>query len=308
MVYLNDPHSFLSLCSNNKNISLWLSKESNINSFFDKLSLFCSDNILRKDVVTLLSSFSKEYDMIIHQYFKNEIDLKCTLYYILDFIKINNFPLNGSVAKLKKIYSQQEKSITDILKIHLTSFDIMKFSPIFGLGIGNGLFEKEISTMINSKIIYGYDKNHFSNSEYIQYVQRPCDLIDRIGLFSARWVLHHLPKKDRWESLREWFNKMDVHSTCVFVEEGYFYFSNKTSIEYLFYNLILAVFDIYSNLIFMPEWVSMNKNEYDEKFDLEYLTIDDINTIRYIFSPSSSIKIIPSYSDYFVENIIIISR
>lgn len=313
MVFLNDPYNVNKLISKDGSIVQWLSQKENIDGFFDSIGLFNRENELRIVVSSLIESFSKyNYDMLA-RYFKGEMSLKDVLYLVIDHIKESNSlsSLSSlSIPLLKTIFHNQETSIDNTISAQISNKFSTEEITLFGLGLADGSFENRILKNLgcSKSSIFGFDKNFLKTDSNIKYISGPNEIDRPINLFSARWVLHHLPKKERWNILKEWFSIMSKHSMCIIVEEGCLHFSDNKSQEFYFYEFILGIFDICSNIVFCSDWINLKKEEYRDKFFLEYLSLDDILEIRKLFDPKSKLKIIPSYSDYFVENIIFLER
>lgn len=157
---------------------------------------------------------------------------------------------------------------------------------ILGFGLGNGYYEKSIAeylvecNLATSVKIFGFEPNP-EPTEGIEFIAQGqlTDHTPQFDIVTARWVLHHVELRHRWNDFIKCINRGNSNAVVLVVEHGFLSHEVSTFDTKLYY-LLNATFDIVANIGIRPFWFTSTAPNIGTNFYIHYLTPEDFEKIK----------------------------
>lgn len=104
-----------------------------------------------------------------------------------------------------------------------------------------------------------------------------------VDLVTARWVLHHVERGDRWSTLAACLAWLGDGGHCVFVEQGDFADRDDSRLENRLYRFLLMANDVLANYALRPSWFTHTAPDFGADFHVDYLDAFDLRAIESSF-------------------------
>ena len=261
------------------NLSNIFTDKSTLNKCLDDLRLSKKGDYVRDNFVKTIIPFYRKHDELISKFYEEQSPISRLCPYYVNFL--NQTPTllskNLVLTSLKHVDEIVDHYTKEILK----KIPFKKEINIFGFGIGDGWYEKDIAKYLiaknhcNKVNIYGFDPNAIQ-SDFISFINAD-DLLKKIipkfDLFFSRWVLHHIPQTERWKKLSLFMNHLSRSGYIFIVEEGPF-LSRLPIKDKQLYIMLSSLTDIFVNYYVYPDWTTN-----PDAFHLKYLNHKDLEKI-----------------------------
>lgn len=309
MPSLNVPDAIYSSLLNGKNDPIELLKDKVIlKNTLAMLKWYDYGDYLGDQAVDVITDFIERYPDIMLGYFNGTCNLDEIGNKVITYIYNNNFHFDRD--RLFECVAEYERKTTDFVTKIACQHDFDNHIKILGFGIRDGYFERHIrETLIkHHKIkdadIYGYDPNVSAEFPIITLTHetlysRECPKFD---LVIARWVLHHVEMKSRWDALAQCLNQLGDKGKVIIVEEGLF--RDDGSYPLRIYNFLLCVADIIINFALNTSWMVNIAESREPPFYVKYLSSNDIKSIENGFQLELSRKT-TVFDEFFMPQTII---
>jgi len=244
-------------------------------------------------------------------------------FYCIDYLKGNTtlndlcnnfiqfcFKQKISLDSVKALTAfQKHNLLTDkAIKIELNKIKNKETINLLGFGLGDGEYEKSLAKYLiaigktRKVILYGYDPYSRKNFD-IEYLT-----IDKINndkivfdVIIARWVLHHIELKYRWNDFIKCVNRINFGSKIIIIEHGFLMYA---SLLYeRIYILFTAIFDVITNISLRPEYF-LDSPEIGKNFYINYLQMKDfLNFKQTIINNNIDFKVYDIGPDFLNQTI-----
>lgn len=262
-----------------------LSDKKILSEIFYSLDAALKTNYLYEHFIGFLTKYVAESKTTVRNYFSGEIDLVIICKDFINFCFKNNVSLDFSKTLIS--FNKHDKLSDKAVKKELIKMNPRRHFNLFGFGLDEGIYEKELAKfLINKNIaktveIYGFDpyakKNHVIN--YLTSEQLSLDVTPKFDLIISRWALHHVEFKYRWKDFANSIIHANRDALVLAVEHG-FIDKNHSALNKKVYYLMNATFDILANIGLRPHYFTSTAPNIGSNFFINYLDAKDFIDIN----------------------------
>lgn len=252
-------------------------------NFMRGLDAYQSSNYLCDIFTDRLSDYSMKSSNKVKEYLASQLELNEIS---KDFIR---FCFNSSISMDKdltlKSFSYHNSLSDGAIKKQLLKIEPKKSLNLLGFGLDDGEYEKGlIKYLINNRIagkvkLFGFDPYAEKNKSDIEFVtpeQLTIGHAVKYDIITARWALHHVEMKYRWQEFMACLGHVNPDATVLIVEHG-FVKEKVRDIDERLYKLFNATFDIIANIGLRPQYFLSTYPDVGANFFIHYLTPKDFN-------------------------------
>ncbi len=170
--------------------------------------------------------------------------------------------------------------------------ELIKLRPkgqvnLLGFGLDEGAYEESIANYLlhndlaQNVTVYGFDPyaNKKNGIVFLDKNELKNSGAPKFDLITARWVLHHVAKQERWGDLISCINKCNPNARVIIVEHGFL--RRKTSgKERRISDLLNGTFDIIANIGLRPNYFTDTLPDLGANFFIQYLRTSDFRKIK----------------------------
>ncbi len=260
---------------------------SDILDVIDKINHKYRKNYIYDQFCILFKAYIKSHSNILDSYFGGNQDLNAICYDFIHFCFSKNILLNS--VKTLSALENHDQICDNAIKERLRKIEHRSSLNLMGFGLGDGTYEKFIAMYLKKKNI-AKDVNLFGFDPFAKKIEgiklvTVDELLDnkvpKLDIIIARWVLHHVDEKYRWENFIHCISSMNPCSMVLIIEHGFLQDGevDAFSIDRKLYSLINAAFDVVVNIAIRPHWFTSTP-KLGCNFFVRYLTSKDIKSIK----------------------------
>ncbi len=289
---------------------LLLQDKEAIKDLLRKGDFYRTDSYLADIYSEFLSDYASTHVDKIEDYLKSTIPLEALTKTFIDhcFSKNINMDAQRTLASFAYHDSLSDKAVQkELLSINKYSGTL----NLLGFGCGGGGYERWMAQFIldnniatNVKI-YGFDPYaepqpdiHFITPEELTQSNVP-----RFDIVVARWVLHHMELKNRWDDFVRCVNHTNKDALVLIIEHGVTSGNQKPEDERL-YVFLTATFDIMANIGIRPGYFTDTAPDIGKNFFVQYLQPNDWDHITHQISKKFTPHIYDIGPDFLNQSIV----
>ncbi len=260
--------------------------KSTFKAALDHINYNTTDNYLYEQFVYWINAYArKDTSAPLIDFFSGTQTLNSVC---KDFIKFC-FSQNIMLDKTKTLYSfnYHNQLSDDVVKKELLSISPKKTLHLLGFGLDTGDYEKSLADFLITQnkaqhvYLYGFDP-YAAHGEGIHYLteKQLKNTNLQFDIVIARWVLHHIPLKQRWSDFIRCINRCHSQAMVLIIEHGFINNKSVLPIEKKFYHVLNAFFDIVANIGLRPHYFMHSMPEIGKNFFIDYLKPEDFSMIK----------------------------
>lgn len=125
--------------------------------------------------------------------------------------------------------------------------------------------------------LYGYDpySKNIPEIKLLTTKQLCTAEYPHFDIIIARWVLHHVELKHRWNAFIQCMKRCSTTGSAFIVEHGFLKSKPQHALDERFFYLVNATLDVVANIGIRPEWFLKTYPNIGNNFFIHYLTPND---------------------------------
>lgn len=263
----------------------FLSNEPLLKTSLEEVDSYIKGNYIHEHFISWLSLYSREKSNYVLKYLNGRISFELICKDFINFCFHKGIELDAQ--KTLEAFSSHNQLSDDAVKKELTKLGFRSQINLLGFGLDEGAYERNIADYLIRKnhaqnvMVFGFDPYAKKKNGiiYLDKNQLTNSSAPRFDLIIARWVLHHVTRKDRWDDLISCINKCNTNARVVIVEHG-FLRGRTSSYERKMSDFLNATFDIIANIGLRPNYFSDSLPDLGANFFIQYLRVNDLRKIQ----------------------------
>lgn len=266
------------------NIASTLSSKQRLCDYLRGLDAYQANNYLADIFIDKLSTYSAESMSEVKGYLIGKNSLEQISEGFINFCFKNKISMDKQLTLQSFSY---HNSLSDkAVKNELKNIKPKQTLNLLGFGLDDGEYEKTIAKYlidnhIASKVkLFGFDPYAEKNKTDIEFITSE-QLITNQGVnfdvITARWVLHHVEMKYRWQDFIRCLDHCNSDAMVLIVEHG-FLAGKHNFIDKRLHYLLNATFDIVANIGLRPEYFLSTYPNIGSNFYINYLQPQDFRS------------------------------
>ncbi len=267
----------------------WLGDHKKLVKFFYENSEFQETHYLYDQFLFWMSRYAQQKTPALHQYFRDEKPLNTICAEFIQFAFANNIFLDS--RRTLESFNTHNQLSDRAIKGALDLLPKKSTIRLLGFGLDEGTYEMEIAQYLyqTSKAenveLFGFDpyarKNpsvEYLSLEDVRNIAIPFDIV------IARWVLHHVNLKSRWEEFISCLDRCNPDAKVLVLEHGFLQQGRLTTLDSRLYCFVTGIFDVVANIGLRPTYFTNTAPAIGKDFYIEYLTPKDLRMIQHSLS------------------------